>query len=1218
MKYNDLLNFKPIVEIVKFSRTNEIDYQKSLIESFVFSDTFKKHLIPLMVRNIDYNNTEESFGLQVIGNYGTGKSHLMSLISIVAENEKMLHLVNESTAKSELEKIAGKFKVLRFELGNTESLWEIITFKLENYLEELGVDFSFDGHGPKSYFDKILLMMSEFEEKFADKGLLLVIDEMLAYLKGRSTQELNQDLAVLQALGQACDQTKFKFIFGVQEMIYHSPDFQFAAEMLQKVNDRYKDITITKNDVAFIVKNRILQKNEHQKQEIRKHLNPYLKYFKDMNNRIEDYIDLFPVHPTYFENFEKIRIGKSQREVLKTLSSQFLQISNDELPLDNPGLLTYDRYWQDLKDSIDLMADPDIRKVREITDTIVDKIEGNFIGVRASKIDVAKRITNACAIKILQNDLPKQNGTNTEQLVDDLCLTDNLASDREFLLDIIDTAAKQIITATSGQYFDENKDNGEFHLRIEGGINFDQKIKDYARTMSDSQKDEYFFKFLELNLPLDFDTYRTGFRIWAHTIDWKSHKTYRDGYIFFGNPNEKSTTQPRQHFYMYFMPIFDNDKKIRNHDEDEVYFIFEDLSKEFKDAVTLYGAAFSLQGQADTSQKNIYREKIDQLNIKARNLFNAEYTEITKVDYQGNELPLKGYPLLGAGASKEQIFSSVASQVFEPWFNDERQNYPKFTQLNTPITRDNYERFVKQALSKVANPEQANRDGEGLLAGLGLWVPGMLDYSHSPYAKSLLKLLNDKGEGQVLNRDEIIEFVDNSENLWLTRDFKIEAGLQFVVMAVLAALGEIEITLPSGKFINSTKLNDLKDIQPQDYYSFTHIKAPKGLNMAALKSMFVGLLGRDLSNHLKDPSTYTKLVTAATEWATKTVTILSKIKNGYTVKGIDVISPQKGSDYNQHFTAFAGLCDKLANYTSEAKIRNFSFSVEELNRLLGYKTEVEQVEKQLTQIALLDESISYLQQAKQYITDETLKNTISEATDQVGTIIQSNSDAEIAKYKNTLDSLKEDYASWYLENYLKYRISENDHTQLQALLGSDEYAIAEILKDSDVLSSAQLLEWQQKRSKLKVADSKVNKALILTAPYQEFNPVDYINTDIRNVKELKEELNNIVSDWENALLDTLEDPMVKMKIDLLDLVTQKLLENFKNKNISLAKDNVMLIRNAIMELHNGLEKVEFGFEDMKKNFYKPLTPDEAIEAFKKYIDQVSKGKERDKIRIILK
>jgi hypothetical protein len=31
-----------------------------------------------------------------------------------------------------------------------------------------------------------------------------------------------------------------------------------------------------------------------------------------------------------------------------------------------------------------------------------------------------------------------------------------------------------------------------------------------------------------------------------------------------------------------------------------------------------------------------------------------------------------------------------------------------------------------------------------------------------------------------------------------------------------------------------------------------------------------------------------------------------------------------------------------------------------------------------------------------------------------------------------------------------------------------------------------------------------------------------------------------------------------------------------------------------------------------------LTPDEAVDAFKAYINQLAKGKERDKIRIILK
>ena len=113
-----------------------------------------------------------------------------------------------------------------------------------------------------------------------------------------------------------------------------------------------------------------------------------------MHARTRDYVELFPVHPTYFENFEKIKIGKSQREILKTLSNQFSEILEKEVPIDNPGLLTYDEYWKHMQKSQDLMANPDIRKVKEITDTTADKINSYFIDGRSKKKEIAKN--NQC------------------------------------------------------------------------------------------------------------------------------------------------------------------------------------------------------------------------------------------------------------------------------------------------------------------------------------------------------------------------------------------------------------------------------------------------------------------------------------------------------------------------------------------------------------------------------------------------------------------------------------------------------------------------------------------------------------------------------------------------------------------------------------------------------------------------------------------------------
>ena len=664
-----------------------------------------------------------------------------------------------------------------------------------------------------------------------------------------------------------------------------------------------------------------------------------------------------------------------------------------------------------------------------------------------------------------------------------------MATDRDFLVDIIDSTAQHIITATSGQYFDKDVENAEFHLRIEGGVNFDQKIKDYAATMADAIKDDYFFKFLGVNLPLDLDnTYRTGFKIWTHPIEWKSHKTYRDGYIFFGNPNEKTTTHPRQHFYMYFMPIFDDSKKTRNHEEDEVYFIFDDLSDEFKNAVILYGAALALEIRADSSQKPIYQQKIQELNKKARDLFDQEYTQITKVDYMGKELPLSGYPLAGQGATKEQIFSDVASGIFEDWFENDNPDYPKFTQLNGSVAKDNFDRLIKQALIKIANPEQPNRDGEGILSGLGLYVPGMLDISHSPYAKSINQQLKGKGEGMVLNRDEIISYVDKSDNIWLSNDFKIEAELEFVVLSTLAALGELEITLSSGKSINASSLNDIKNLIKEDYYSFTHVKPPKGLNEAALKVMFMGLLGRDLSKHLKDPNTYTSLVSAAEDWAKKTVTLQNKIQNGFIERGITIITDDEAAKYRQKFMPFAGFCDKLATYTTEAKMKNFQYTIDDINGIFEAKPLIDRVDKKLKEFASFNEDVSYLQQCRAYVTDNSFKEDITEAIQKFASVLESD-DTIKSNYKSKVDQIKHHYADWYLKLYLEHRISDADNTQKIALLDSEEKLICDILKDADFLSTGQYHQWNSNLDKLQSAEDHVNKEAVLSIPYHDFNPV---------------------------------------------------------------------------------------------------------------------------------
>src|SRR5699024_12262351 len=99
----------------------------------------------------------------------------------------------------------------------------------------------------------------------------------------------------------------------------------------QKEEDRYADLIITMEDISFVVQQRLLKKNEHQKDQIREHLLEFSHLFDGINNHLNKYVNLFPVHPEYIDQFENIKHGKSQREILYVLSKAFEALAEEEV-----------------------------------------------------------------------------------------------------------------------------------------------------------------------------------------------------------------------------------------------------------------------------------------------------------------------------------------------------------------------------------------------------------------------------------------------------------------------------------------------------------------------------------------------------------------------------------------------------------------------------------------------------------------------------------------------------------------------------------------------------------------------------------------------------------------------------------------------------------------------------------------------------------------------
>ena len=113
MKYGDLIQFEPIESVVQLRDADETTAARQLVKTYVISEEMAEKLVNLVVPQLQFDQPMDNKGLLVVGNYGTGKSHLMSVISALAENGDLLNYLNAKSVANAASKIGGRFKVVR-------------------------------------------------------------------------------------------------------------------------------------------------------------------------------------------------------------------------------------------------------------------------------------------------------------------------------------------------------------------------------------------------------------------------------------------------------------------------------------------------------------------------------------------------------------------------------------------------------------------------------------------------------------------------------------------------------------------------------------------------------------------------------------------------------------------------------------------------------------------------------------------------------------------------------------------------------------------------------------------------------------------------------------------------------------------------------------------------------------------------------------------------
>jgi hypothetical protein len=1241
MKYGDLIQFEPIESVIELRAADDATAARQLVETYVISKEMAERLTSLVIPQLQFDQVVDNKSLLIVGNYGTGKSHLMSVISALAENAELASHLKDPEVAGAASRIAGRFKVVRTEIGTTTmSLRDILVAELEEHLERLGVSYSFPSasrvSGSKRAFEE---MMAAFHQVYPDHGLLLVVDEMLDYLRSRRDQELVLDLSFLREIGEVCKDLHFRFIAGVQEAIFDSTRFSFVADSVRRVRDRFEQILIARKDVKFVIAERLLRKTAEQQHKISEHFAPFSKFYERMSERMDEFVRLFPVHPEYIDTFERVT-AVEKREALKTLSLAMRKLLDQDVPTDGPGVIAYDTYWTNLRENPSYRTNPDIRAVIDCSQVLESRINQAF--TRPAYRGMALQIIHGLSVhRLTTGDVYTPVGPTAEELRDGLCLFQpgigelggNPADD---LLSQVETVLREIHKTVNGQFISSNPENRQYYLDLKKTDDFDALIEKRAESLDDSQLDRYYYEALKRVMECTDKTYVTGSKIWEYELEWLERKASRMGYLFFGSPNERSTAIPPRDFYLYFIQPFDPPPLKDEKNKDEVLVRLTGGDDAFNTALRSYAGALDLASTAVGNAKSTYESKASGFLRDLVMWLQKSMTTAFQVTYQGRTKLLtewaKGKSIreLSGLASTERInfrdlVNTIAAICLEPHFKDQGPDYPFFSILITAASRD---QAAQDALRAIAG-QNRTKQATAALDALELLDGARLDPYRSKYARYILDIAKKKGHGQVVNRSELIQD-DRGVEYMAPGALRLEPEWAVVVIASLVYSGDLVLAIPGKKF-DATAISQLAATDVDELKNFKHVEQPKDWNLPALKALFelLGLTpGSAQSVAHGDDERVTELQRAISGLVHRLVQTQQNLQAGLFFWGRNLLSEDAAQPARSRLQDTKSFLESLQVYTTPGKLKNFRYDSQDVTPYrdgIALLNEMESLHELTTDLggtaSYLSTAEAVLPAGHEWITAE--RTARDEILLRIEDVNQRASASFQQQMQSRLANLKKTYINAYIGLHARARLGANEDRRKAHLMNDERVKLLQKLSTVELMPRQQLIEVQRRLSDLKTCFALTEHELAASpiCPHCNYRPTaeDPTAPAAAILNGLDGELDRLVDGWNQTLLANLDDPTTRDNLPLIKAAQRKLVESFMKRRAlpeELGQDFIQ----ALQEVLSGLIKVSVKTEDLRAallNGGSPATAAEMRRRFELYLEQLTKGKEPGKVRIVL-
>ena len=812
----DLIQFEEVTDVIQLRKPGD---EEEIVSKYVISDALRGHLLYMFQQMT--SDTHRSFN--VVGNYGTGKSHFLKFVAVLLERPELRALVRDPQVRQAALDFARRFAVVRFECPAAKEvpLRRIFYDEVQEQLEErYGIETG-QVDLVRDYDNKENVRRIVGQVKAGDPtlGLVAIIDELSDFLKQKERADMTYDLNFLRELGEVSQDADFLYVGAMQEHVFTNPRYVEQAENIARVAERFTDVTITKDDISRVLSQRVVAKTANQRTELALLLDDHQQYFTNLTAEMETYLDLFPIHPYIIPVFEDLPYFE-QRGIINFASDNVKAI----LDVEAPAFITYDRVYDQIDQIHEIRNLPEVAQVVRVVEALISKVDLLEARLRPD----ARKIVKALAVlKMLGGT--HMRGATAQELANTLFILPptRVMFDADMARDNIERIVANLLKAANGQFITVR--DGTVYLDVEKTVDFDVLIEKKIEALDEGDFARRFRRLMEEELQLE-EAARLikGASVYDDTAAWRSRKSFRSGYLIIGQESDAPQLALRDFTLLLHSPFADHSPRQTAQNQVIVGAALpDDLMRRLQrsEAATQLARA----GEHRKTFESIAKQEA--ADFKENYL--AWLIREGYVVHGGVKRPIQEVPT-GRYGTLQDLLDHLKSHFLEEPFAEQ---YPQYPALRRLLAARNVNSEMHQAILALDRGTLFGLDqnAQSYLESLGVWREGHLDARGGGLAGRVLNAMtaNDR-EGRLTAVDDVLADL-------AARPCGLQRELAYLLLAALLYNGELVFIRQGGKRLYASDFGEFFKRGMAALEEIRYLEGERDLPVARLVTLFEAL-----------------------------------------------------------------------------------------------------------------------------------------------------------------------------------------------------------------------------------------------------------------------------------------------------------------------------------------------------------------------------------------